>query len=120
MSFTLSEIISRTTARQLITAASFFVTASVYAENSVTPAIDGVVTQGTSVEFIKDQFEGTEGPTSLPDGGFIFTETRANRVTRIADDNTTSTYFENSNGTNGIAFTKKGEIVSVQNLKPQV
>jgi len=116
----ISNIISRATARQLLTAASILVSASVYAENSVTTAIEGVVAQGTQIEFIKDKFEGTEGPSSLPDGSFIFTETRANRVTRIAEDNTTSTYFDNSNGTNGIAFTKKGEIVSVQNLKPQV
>ena len=116
----ISQIISRTTAKQLITSAAILVSVSTYGENTVTPAIDGVVAQGTQIEFIKDNFEGTEGPTSLPDGGFIFTETRANRVTRIAEDNTTSTYFDNSNGTNGIAFTKKGEIVSVQNLKPQV
>jgi len=111
---------SRATARHLITAVSIVVSTSVYAENSITTAIEGVVAQSTPVEFIKDKFEGTEGPIALPDGSLIFTETRANRVTRIADDNSTSTYFDNSNGTNGIAFTKKGELVSVQNLKPQV
>lgn len=107
-------------ARKLFAAAFLLVSATVYAENSVTTAIDGVVAQGTQIEFIRDKFEGTEGPTTLPDGSLIFTETRANRVTHIAVDNTISTYFENSNGTNGIAFTKKGELVSVQNLKPQV
>ena len=112
--------VSLSTARHILTAASIFVASSVYAENSITTAIEGVVAQGTQVEFIKDKFEGTEGPIALPDGSVIFTETRANRVTRIAEDNSTSTYFDNSNGTNGIAFTKKGELVSVQNLKPQV
>lgn len=111
---------SLSTARHLVTVASIFVATSVYAENTVTTAIEGVVTQGTQVEFIKDKFEGTEGPIALPDGSVIFTETRANRVTRIAEDNSISTYFDNSNGTNGLAFTKKGELVSVQNLKPQV
>jgi sugar lactone lactonase YvrE len=117
--------ISRAAGRQLITAASIslasiLVSASVYADNTVTTAIDGVVAQGTQIEFIQDKFEGTEGPISLPDGSLIFTETRANRVIKIAADKTISTYFDNSNGTNGIAFTKKGELVSVQNMKPQV
>jgi sugar lactone lactonase YvrE len=111
---------TRTTGVHILSAASLILSASAFAENSVTTAIEGVVAQGTQVEFIKDKFDGTEGPTALPDGGFIFTETRANRVVRIAEDNTTSTFLENSNGTNGIAFTKKGELVSVQNLKPQV
>jgi gluconolactonase len=117
---TMLTFFSRVTARHLITATSIAISASVYAENSITTAIEGVVAQGTPVEFIKDKFEGTEGPIALPDGSLIFTETRANRVTRIAEDNSTSIYFDNSNGTNGIAFTKKGELVSVQNLKPQV
>lgn len=111
---------SRKTGLHMLSAASLIFSAGTYAENSVTTAIDGVVAQGTQIEFIKDKFEGTEGPTTLPDGSLIFTETRANRVTRIAEDNSISTYFDNSNGTNGIAFTKKGELVSVQNLKSQV
>jgi len=112
--------ISKFSGRQLLTAASFLVAANVYAENTVTPAIEGVVAQGTPIEFIQDKFDGTEGPTTLPDGSFIFTETRANRIIHITPDNKVSTYLENSNGTNGIAFTKKGDLVSVQVLKPQV
>ncbi|GGY71692.1 gluconolactonase [Cellvibrio zantedeschiae] len=113
-------IFSQHPARTLITASLLLITAGTHAENTTTTAIDGVVAQGTQIEFIRDKFEGTEGPISLPDGSLIFTETRANRVTRIAEDNSISTYFDNSNGTNGLAFTKKGELVSVQNLKPQV
>lgn len=102
----------------LLSAAS--ISTGVYAENSITTAIEGVLAQGTQVELIKDKFEGTEGPIALSDGSLIFTETRANRITRIAEDNTTSTYVENTNGSNGLAFTSKGDIVSVQTLKPQV
>ncbi|MES2825602.1 MAG: SMP-30/gluconolactonase/LRE family protein [Pseudomonadota bacterium] len=91
-----------------------------FAQNTVTPVIEGVVAEATPIEFIRDKFEGTEGPIALKDGSVIFTETRANRVTRIAADNSISTYFDNSNGTNGLAYTKKGDLVSVQNLKPQV
>lgn len=111
---------SRTTGLRILGAASLLISAGVYAENSVTTAIEGVVAQGTQVVLIQDKFDGTEGPTTLPDGSFIFTETRANRIIHIGLDDSVSTYLENSNGTNGIAFTKKGELVSVQVLKPQV
>lgn len=84
-----------------------------YAQDTST-AIDGVLAASSKLEFIKDGFEGTEGPIALPDGSFIFTETRANRITRIAEDKTISTYLENTNGSNGLAFNKKGELFSVQ------
>lgn len=89
-------------------------------EVAVTPAIEGVVAAGTKIELIKDGFEGTEGPITAPDGSLLFTETRANRITRIAADGSTSTFLENSNGSNGLAFNAKGELVSVQVLKTQV
>ena len=83
-------------------------------------AIPGVLAEGTQLQFIKEGFEGTEGPIALEDGSLIFTETRANRVTRIAEDGSTSSFLENTNGTNGLAFNKKGELVSVQNLQPKI
>ncbi|RYG16402.1 MAG: SMP-30/gluconolactonase/LRE family protein [Chitinophagaceae bacterium] len=83
-------------------------------------AIPGVLAEGAKLEFIKEGFEGTEGPIGLEDGSLIFTETRANRVTRIAEDGSTSIFLENTNGTNGLAFNKKGELVSVQNLQPKI
>jgi gluconolactonase len=89
-------------------------------EVAVTPAIEGVVAAGTRIELIKDGFDGTEGPIAAPDGSLLFTETRANRITRIAADGSTSTFLENSNGSNGLAFNAKGELVSVQVLKTQV
>ncbi len=91
---------------------------NVYAEDAVTPKIDGVVDAGTKVEFIKDGFEGTEGPIALPDGSAIFTETKANRITRIAPDNTTSTFLENTGGANGLAFAKNGDLYAVQQAAP--
>ncbi|BBJ00500.1 hypothetical protein FGKAn22_21920 [Ferrigenium kumadai] len=89
-------------------------------EETATPAIDGVVAAGTKIELIKDGFEGTEGPIALPDGSLAFTETRANRITRIAEDGALSTFLENSNGSNGLAFNADGELVTVQVLNPRV
>src|SRR5688572_22441541 len=109
----------------LITAASFFAAATpLHAQGgrgpqeppteTVAPDIPGVVKGGTKVQVIKSGFQGTEGPIGMPDGSLIFTETQANRITRIAPDGTTSTFLENTNGSNGLAFDAKGRLISVQ------
>ncbi|WP_431478633.1 SMP-30/gluconolactonase/LRE family protein [Massilia eburnea] len=85
-----------------------------------TAAINGVVAAGTPIELIKDGFSGTEGPIALPDGNFAFTETQANRITRIAPDGSISTLLENSNGSNGLAINPEGEVYAVQVKEPQV
>ena len=88
-------------------------TPPVAAETTAT-AIPGVIAAGTKVEVIKSGFTGTEGPIGLPDGSLIFTETQANRITRIDANNQTSTFLENTNGSNGLAFDAKGRLISVQ------
>jgi gluconolactonase len=78
-------------------------------------AIPGVVAAGATVAVIKSGFTGTEGPIGLPDGSVIFTETQANRITRIdKDTNQTTTFLENTNGSNGLAWDAKGRLLSVQ------
>ena len=85
----------------------------VVAETTAT-AIPGVIAAGTKVEVIKSGFAGTEGPIGMPDGSLIFTETQANRITRIDQDNNLTPFLENSNGSNGLAFDAKGRLISVQ------
>jgi gluconolactonase len=94
--------------------------AAAAAAPAVTPGIPGVVTAGTRIELIKEGFTGTEGPVTLPDGSLIFTETQANRITRIAEDGSTSVFVEGSNGANGLGFTANGDLYAVQVLKPRV
>src|SRR5262245_61488015 len=84
------------------------------ATDTVAPEIPGVVKAGTKVQVIKDGFTGTEGPIALPDGSLIFTETAANRITKIDKDGNTSSFLENTNGSNGLAFDSKGRLISVQ------
>ena len=87
---------------------------------TTTSAIAGVVAAGTKVEVIKAGFTGTEGPVGLPDGSLIFTETQANRITRIdKDTNATSVFLESSNGSNGLGFDGKGRLISVQTTPGQ-
>jgi gluconolactonase len=101
----------------LASAAAFIASAQA---QEATPAIPGVVAAGTKIELIKDGFTGTEGPVTLPDGSLIFTETNANRITRIAQDGSTSVFVEGSNGANGLGFTPNGDLYAVQVLKPRV
>ena len=63
------------------------------AADTVAPDIPGVVKGGTKVQVIKEGFTGTEGPIALPDGSMVFTETAANRITRIDKDVQTSTFL---------------------------
>ena len=92
----------------------------VHADEPVTPPIPGVAAGGVVIELIKDGFKGTEGPISFPDGSLLFTETQANRIVRVGTDNSVSTFLENSNGANGLAFNPAGELVAVQTLNTKV
>jgi gluconolactonase len=91
-----------------------------YADDPVTPAIPEVSAGGVVVELIKDGFNGTEGPIAYTDGSLLFTETNANKIIRIAADNSVSTFLENSNGANGLALNARGELFAVQTLKTKV
>jgi gluconolactonase len=84
------------------------------ATDTVAPEIAGVVTAGTVVKVLAEGFNGTEGPIGRPDGTVLFTETNASRVLQIAADDTVSTFLENTNGSNGLAFDANGRLISVQ------
>jgi gluconolactonase len=115
---TLAKVINGIAVAAISGSALFSLSAS--AADTVAPAIPGVTAAGTKVEFIREGFEGTEGPIAAPDGSLLFTETRANRITKIAADNSISTFLENTNGSNGLAFNEKGELITVQVNNNQV
>jgi gluconolactonase len=89
------------------------------AVDTAAPGIAGVVAEGTPVTVIAEGFDGTEGPLGLPDLSLIFTETNANRITRIASDDSLSTYLENTNGSNALALDPEGRLLSVQTTPGQ-
>lgn len=84
------------------------------ATDTVASAIAGVVAEGAIVHVIAEGFQGTEGPLGMPDGSLIFTETNANRITRIGLNDEVSTFLENTNGSNALGFDPMGRIVNVQ------
>jgi gluconolactonase len=112
-----------TIAARLLACAAFAAGAAAHAATEVgtiATAIPGVAAAGTRIQLIKEGFNGTEGPVALPDGTFAFTETTGNRITRIAADGSTSTYLDNSNGSNGLGFDAAGSLYAVQVLEPRV
>jgi gluconolactonase len=84
------------------------------ATETTASAIDGVVTEGARIVVIGEGFMGTEGPITLPDGDLIFTETNANRITRIDENDALDTFLENTNGSNALGFDADGRLISVQ------
>lgn len=84
------------------------------ATDTVATAIPGVVAEGAVVQAIAEGFMGTEGPLGLPDGSFLFTETNANRITRIDANDQLSTFLEDTNGSNGLGLDPLGRLISVQ------
>jgi gluconolactonase len=80
---------------------------------TIARAIPGVVAAGTTVEVIKDGFQGTEGPIALntaDDGSVIFSETTASRIIKVTPDGTVSTFLEGTEGANGLAFDAQGRL----------
>jgi gluconolactonase len=98
--------------RTYVAATALTLSVSAYADILSAPEIKGVVKGGTPIHIIKEDFKGTEGPIALPDGSLIFTENQADRIAHIKLDDTTSTYLENPNGPNGLAFNGNKELVA--------
>lgn len=76
----------------------------------VTPDIPGVVKAGTLVALVHEGFDGAEGPAVLQDGSILFAEQRTNKVIKLANDGTVSTFLDNDGGTHRLALTPAGEI----------
>ena len=84
------------------------------------PDIPGVVKGGTKVQFIRANFNGTEGVITMPDGSVLFTEQDADKIIKIDAAGTISTYLENTNRTVGLAYDSKGRLIGTQSRDPKV
>jgi gluconolactonase len=66
----------------------------------------------------------TEGPAADSEGNVFFTNTTAERIMKLAPDGKLTTFRENSNGANGLAFDEQGRLVacegSPEKKKPRV
>ena len=73
--------------------------------------IAGVLPAGAVPELVKEGFVGTEGPVGTADGGLFFSDIRANKTYRLDPAGNFSVFRENTNGSNGLALTREGDLV---------
>lgn len=80
-----------------------------------------VVADGVLPELVREGFTFTEGPLGMPDGGLYFTDLRdAQRIHRLDPSGRISVVREKSNTTNGLAYTRSGELVGVEGTGKRV
>jgi len=76
--------------------------------------IAGVVAPGSETELVAEGFTFTEGPVGTPEGGLYFSDIRANRIHYLDPGGKISVVREQTNGANGLALTKEGELLAAE------
>jgi gluconolactonase len=76
--------------------------------------IPGVISPGVEPELVQEGFTFTEGPVGAPDGGLYFTDIRVNRIHRLDAVGKITTLYEQTNGANGLALNKAGELFAAE------
>ena len=76
--------------------------------------IPGVISAGVEPELVQEGFTFTEGPVGTADGGLYFSDVRANRIHRVDAAGKIATLYEQTNGANGLALDKAGELFAVE------
>jgi gluconolactonase len=74
----------------------------------------GVVSSDAQVELVKEGFVLTEDPLPMQDGGLLFTDVRASRIYRLDVSGNVSVFRDQTNETNGLAYTPRGELVAAE------
>jgi gluconolactonase len=82
--------------------------------------IPGVVAPEATAELVQEGFTFTEGPVGAADGSLYFSDIRVNRVFHLDAAGKISVFRETTNGTNGIALTKDGELLFAEGGGPRI
>ena len=82
--------------------------------------IPGVVAPGVAPELVQEGFVFTEGPVGTADGGLYFSDVRVSKTEYLDPSGTISVARENTNGGNGLALTKTGELVFAEGAGKRV
>jgi sugar lactone lactonase YvrE len=77
-------------------------------------AIPGVIAAGTQPVLVQDGFMFTEGPLATEDGGLYFNDNRASKTYRVDTGGKVSLAFENTQGANGLALTRGGDLIAAE------
>src|SRR5712672_2401858 len=77
-----------------------------------TPAgIPGVLAPGSVPELVQEGYVFTEGPVATADGGLYFSDIRVSKTHFLDPGGKISVARENTNGANGLALTRDGELL---------
>jgi gluconolactonase len=80
-----------------------------------------VVARGEPVRLVKEGFVFTEGPVGMADGGLFFTDLlTADRINRLDPKGEFTSFREKTNGANGLALSRTGEIFTVESTGKRV
>jgi gluconolactonase len=78
------------------------------------PGIPGVVAPGAEAELVQEGYVFTEGPLGTQDGGLYFTDIRPNKIYHLEPGGKIALVRENSNGANGLALTRDGDLLMAE------
>src|SRR6266446_9876529 len=73
--------------------------------------IPGVVAPGVVPQLVQEGFVFTEGPVGTADGGLYFSDIRVSKTHYLDPGGKISVARENTNGANGLALTRDGELL---------
>ena len=73
--------------------------------------IAGVLAPGAVPELVQEGFIFTEGPVGTADGGLYFSDIRVSKTHYLDPGGKISVFREGTNGSNGLALTKDGELL---------
>jgi gluconolactonase len=73
--------------------------------------IPGVIAPGAVPELVQEGFTFTEGPVATADGGLYFSDIRVSKTFYLDPGGKIGAVRENTNGANGLALTKDGELL---------
>jgi gluconolactonase len=82
--------------------------------------IPGVLAPGVASELVQEGFTFTEGPVGTADGSLYFSDIRVNRVFLLDTAGKIAVARENTNGSNGLAFTRAGELLFAEGGGPRI
>src|SRR5258708_3280123 len=74
----------------------------------------GVLARGVEPVLVQEGFVFTEGPVGTPDGGLYFSDIRPNRIYRLDTNGEISLVREQTNGANGLAMTREGDLLAAE------
>jgi gluconolactonase len=76
--------------------------------------IPGVVAAGAEPQLVQEGFVFTERPVGTPDGSLYFSDIRPNRIYRLDPNLKIDLVREQSNGSNGLALTREGDLLAAE------